>query len=80
MNQINTGIRSVLSHPLICDALQNIMGVRKIRQEFVNEFVRPVEGQRIFFDIGCGTAELLVTIEVTKAPSNFQSDLLPYRS
>jgi len=58
MNQINTGIRSILSHPLVYDTLQNIMGVRKIRQEFVNEFIRPVEGQRIL-DIGCGTAELL---------------------
>jgi SAM-dependent methyltransferase len=58
MAQITSGIRVILSHPHVYDALQNLMGARRFRQEFVGEFIRPSAGQRIL-DIGCGTAELL---------------------
>jgi len=58
MAQITSGIRAVLSHPRVYNALQDLMGARRFRQEFVGEFIRPSAGQRIL-DIGCGTAELL---------------------
>lgn len=58
MAQITSGIRSVLSNPVIYDLSQNIMGAKRIRSELVQEFIRPKSGQRIL-DIGCGTAEIL---------------------
>jgi SAM-dependent methyltransferase len=58
MAQITSGIRAVLSHPRVYDALQSLMGARRFRQEFVGEFIRPTLGWKIL-DIGCGTAELL---------------------
>lgn len=58
MAQITNGIRAVLSYPVIYDALQNVMGAKKARQELVNEFIRPEAGCRIL-DLGCGTAEIL---------------------
>lgn len=58
MAQITSGIRAVLSHPRVYDALQNFMGARRIRREFADEFIRPFCGQRIL-DIGCGTGESL---------------------
>jgi SAM-dependent methyltransferase len=48
----------MLSFPVIYDALQHIMGARKVRQELVDEFIRPEVGCRIL-DMGCGTAEIL---------------------
>lgn len=58
MSQITSGIRAILSHPVIYDSLQNIMGARQIRRDLVDNFVRPSSGSRIL-DIGCGTAEIL---------------------
>lgn len=58
MSQITSGIRSVLTSPLIYDALQNIMGAKTVRKELVNEFIKSFAGCRIL-DIGCGTAEIL---------------------
>lgn len=58
MSQITTGIRAVLSSPKVYDFFQNIMGAHSIRQELVNEHIRPYIGCRIL-DIGCGTARIL---------------------
>jgi SAM-dependent methyltransferase len=58
MAQITSGIRAMLSSPVIYDALQNVMGAKKARHEFVNEFVKPEAHCRIL-DVGCGTAEIL---------------------
>lgn len=58
MAQITSGVRAILSHPWVYNALQSFMGARRARQEFVREFIRPTNGQRVL-DIGCGTAELL---------------------
>ena len=58
MSQITSGIRAILSYPLIYDALQNIMDAKGTRRDFVTKFVRPDSGNRIL-DIGCGTAEIL---------------------
>jgi 2-polyprenyl-3-methyl-5-hydroxy-6-metoxy-1,4-benzoquinol methylase len=58
MAQITTGIRAVLSHPMVYEAFQNIMGAKQGRKRIVREWVRPFAGMRIL-DLGCGTAEIL---------------------
>jgi SAM-dependent methyltransferase len=58
MSQITTGIHGILSHPVIYDSLQSIMGAHQIRRELVDNFVKPSPHCKIL-DIGCGTAEIL---------------------
>jgi SAM-dependent methyltransferase len=58
MAQITSGIRAVLSNPLIYDAIQSLMGAEKARARIVRDHVRPFAGMRIL-DLGCGTAEIL---------------------
>ena len=58
MSQITSGARAILSHPVIYDTLQNIMGAHEVRRELVENFVKPSPNSRIL-DIGCGTAEIL---------------------
>jgi len=58
MGQINTGLRAVLSHPLIYDAFQNIMGAHSGRRDFSTNFIRACPGSRLL-DVGCGTAQIL---------------------
>lgn len=58
MAQITTGIRSILSHPLVYDLLQTIMGADKIRRYFIQQIVRPESKMRIL-DIGCGTGNII---------------------
>ena len=43
MSQITSGIRAILSHPVIYDTVQNIMGARQIRRDLVDSFVRPFQ-------------------------------------
>ena len=58
MAQVTTGIRAVLSHPLVYNTLQSLMGAEKVRARIVRDHVRPFPGMRIL-DLGCGTAEIL---------------------
>jgi len=58
MAQVTTGIRAMLSHPLIYNAMQSLMGAEKGRARIVRDHVRPFPGMRIL-DLGCGTAEIL---------------------
>lgn len=58
MGQIITGIRSILSYPWVYDALQNLMGAKKIRRELVSEFIRP-QSHCHLLDVGCGTGIML---------------------
>jgi len=58
MTQITSGVRSILSSPLVYDFFQNLLGAKTVRQEFVHEFIRPFSGQ-VILDVGCGTAEIL---------------------
>jgi SAM-dependent methyltransferase len=55
---VTTGIRSVLSHPLVYGTFQNIMGAKRGRVRFVRESIRPFPGMRVL-DLGCGPAEIL---------------------
>lgn len=56
--QITSGVRSILSSPLVYDFFQDLMGSHRIRMEFVQRYVRPNSHSRIL-DIGCGTARIL---------------------
>ena len=58
MAQVTTGIRAMLSHPLVYDTLQSLMGADKGRVRNVRNHVRPFPGMRIL-DLGCGTAGIL---------------------
>ena len=58
MAQITTGIRSLLSHPLVYRTSQLILGAEHARKEYVNHYIKPFEHAKIL-DIGCGTADIL---------------------
>lgn len=58
MAQITSGVRAILSSPVIYDSMQKIMGAETVRRELVEEFIRPGVACKIL-DIGCGTAEIL---------------------
>ena len=58
MAQITSGVRSILSRPVVYTVLQNIMGARAARVEFVRDFVRPRPGAAVL-DVGCGPGDLL---------------------
>ena len=58
MAQVTTGIRAMLSHPLVYNTLQRLMGADQLRARNVQNHVRPFPGMRIL-DLGCGPAEIL---------------------
>jgi SAM-dependent methyltransferase len=58
MTQVTTGIRAMLSHPLVYNAMQSLMGAENAHVRIVHNYVRPFPGMRIL-DLGCGTAEIL---------------------
>jgi SAM-dependent methyltransferase len=58
MSQITTGVRSVLSNPSIYNLLQNLLGAKSARSEFIVSYCQVFKNQSLL-DIGCGTAELL---------------------
>lgn len=58
MAQITSGIRAVLSQPMVYSAFQRFMGAHKDRELYVNGFLRPSAGMRVL-DIGCGPADIL---------------------
>ena len=57
MAQITSGIRSILSHPMIYNISQTLMGGSHARTIFV-DYLEIKHVSRLL-DIGCGTAELL---------------------
>jgi SAM-dependent methyltransferase len=58
MAQVTSGVRAVLSHPLVYKTFQKLMGPPTTRRNFVAEFIRPQAGMKIL-DIGCGPADIL---------------------
>jgi SAM-dependent methyltransferase len=58
MAQTTSGVRSVLSMPIVYDTFQEFTGASRSRRRFVAEDIRPFPGCRIL-DIGCGTARIL---------------------
>lgn len=58
MAQITSGIHAIFSHPTIYSGFQNILGAKKFRSRFVEEFIKPFSGCAVL-DIGCGPADIL---------------------
>ena len=58
MAQITSGLRSILSFPLIYTALQDMLGATNSRARVCNDYVRAHPGDNIV-DVGCGPAEAL---------------------
>jgi SAM-dependent methyltransferase len=58
MAQITTGVRALLSNPLVYSSFQSLMGARRFRTNFVADHVRPFPGMRLL-DVGCGPADIL---------------------
>ena len=58
MSQITSGIRSVLSMPIIYSTFQSIMGAKKIQLLICDDCILTHSVKRVL-DIGCGTADIL---------------------
>jgi cyclopropane fatty-acyl-phospholipid synthase-like methyltransferase len=58
MAQVTSGVRAVLSHPVVYEAFQRFMGAKRGREWIVRDLIRPFPGMRIL-DLGCGPAEIL---------------------
>lgn len=58
MAQITSGLRSLLSHPLLYRWLQNLLGANHLRRVVTEQAIQPRAGMRVL-DIGCGPADLL---------------------
>lgn len=56
--QVTSGIRSVLSVPLVYETFQRVVGSHRVRQELVDNYVHPRPGLRVL-DIGCGPGDLI---------------------
>lgn len=50
-------MKFLLENPIVFNALQNFLGVSKVRKYFIEQYVKPVEHEKIM-DIGCGTGGL----------------------
>ena len=57
MDQHTSGLRSVLSSPVVFDFLQYLLGADGLRRKYVRDFIQPAPGARIL-DIGCGTGAI----------------------
>jgi len=58
MAQLTSGIRKILSNPLVYNGLQFILGAKRFRQVYVSSYIKPDKQSRVL-DIGCGTSEIL---------------------
>lgn len=58
MAQVTSGVRKVLSNPLVYNMLQSVIGPKKSLKTYVDDYIKPSKNSRIL-DIGCGTSEIL---------------------
>ena len=58
MAQITSGLKSILSFPFAYTSLQNLLGGRSARKDFVDRYVRAKAGDRIL-DIGCDPGDIV---------------------
>jgi len=57
-DQVEVGIRSILSVPFIYKTYQRIVGIDTVFKKYINEIIRPEANSRIL-DVGCGEAYIL---------------------
>jgi SAM-dependent methyltransferase len=58
MTERDKHVYALLSRSRVYNTVQRIFSLGKTLPQFVNDFLRPQEGQRLL-DIGCGTAKIL---------------------
>ncbi|MEL6182397.1 MAG: class I SAM-dependent methyltransferase [Myxococcota bacterium] len=58
MAQRTTGLRAILSHPIIYEAVQRLLGVHRYRTRLARDLLRAQPGMRVL-DIGCGPGDLI---------------------
>ena len=58
MGQVTTGLRSVLSTPMVYQTFKHLVGSPRVRRELVDGYVHPRPGLRVL-DIGCGPGDLI---------------------
>jgi len=58
MSQVTSGLRAILSHPVVYTTFQNLMGAGFGYQRLARDHIRPELGMRVL-DIGCGPAAIL---------------------
>lgn len=58
MGETTTGIRAMLSSPLVYEIWSRALGRSGGREDLVEEYVRPAPGQRVL-DVGCGPGNQL---------------------
>ncbi len=57
-DEITTGWRRLLSHPLVYEAVQYLVGAKRGLKILLERHIRPKPGQSVL-DIGCGPAEIV---------------------
>ncbi|MGH3412884.1 MAG: class I SAM-dependent methyltransferase [Marmoricola sp.] len=58
MAQRTSGLHAVLSNPLVYSTFQKVVGSAGVREELVDNHVRPRPGLRVL-DVGCGPGDLV---------------------
>ena len=58
MTQITSGIRAVLSSPIVYSSFQRLMGAHSDRINYVQRYLKPAAGMFVL-DVGCGPADIL---------------------
>lgn len=77
MAQVTSGLRSVLSYPIIYRTLQWLVGSPKRRREWVETYIEPRPGLRVL-DLGCGPGDLvrLLPPDVAYTGSDLSEDYI----
>ncbi len=70
MAQITTGIRSLLSSPLVYNLWSHFLGAPAARADFIERYLKVKEGDRVL-DIGCGTGTMFEALPDTVEYTGF---------